>query len=176
MADQFGDCTFGVEDALSLDLGRVRGQHRRDIRLRQHLGDLAGADVGAGQALEGHCQRAFLQMALGLVVFTAAHMVAILGDVGQVAEVAEGTNHAHRLVTGEVLQQAVEHASGRGVPLQPVGHRELAHALDQLEGLGALLLADHVAEDAAEQANVVHQGPVLGRSIVAALGCHTARL
>jgi hypothetical protein len=122
MANQFGDGPLGIEDALSLDLGRVRGQHRGDVGLRQHLGDLAGADVGARQALEGHRQRAFLQMPLGLVMLAAAHMVAILGDVGQVAEIAEGANHAHRLVAGEVLQQAVEHAAGRGVLLQAVGH------------------------------------------------------
>ena len=44
----------------------------------------------------------------------------------------------------------VEHAAGAGVGLQPVGHRQLADALDELEGGRALLLADDVAQDATE--------------------------
>ena len=44
-----------------------------------------------------------------------AHVVAVLGDVGQVREVAERADHAHRLVAGQVLQQPVEHAPGAGV-------------------------------------------------------------
>ena len=106
--------------------------------------------VGAMQPLEAHRQRALLLVAGALVHVAPAHVVAVLGDVGQVAEVAEGTDHADRLVAAEILQQPVEHAAGAGVGLQPVGHAELAHPLDQLERLLALLLADDLAEDAAE--------------------------
>ena len=41
-----------------------------------------------------------------------AHVVAVLGDVGQVREVAEGADHADRLVARQVLQQPVERAAG----------------------------------------------------------------
>jgi hypothetical protein len=160
-ADQLGDGALGAEDALALHLGRVGGQHRADVGVAQRLRDLAGADVGSGQALEAHRQRAFLQVALALVVLAPAHVVAILGDVGQVREVAEGADHADGLVTRQILEQAIERAAGLGVAFQPVGHRELAHAFDQLERLLAFLLADGVAEDAAEQADVLHQRAVL---------------
>jgi hypothetical protein len=106
----------------------------RDVGVLQGLRDVGGAVVGAVQAFEGQRQRAFLQVT-GLFVHGAtAHVVAVFGDVGQVAEVAEGADHGHRLVGREVLQQTVQHAAGAGIGLQAVGHRELAHPFDELEG------------------------------------------
>ena len=48
--------------------------------------------------------------------------------------------------------------SGLVVGVAPEGDRELADALDQLVGLDAFLLADDVAEDAAQQPDVLDQG------------------
>ena len=101
---QLGDGALGIEDALALHFGRVGREHRRDVGMGQRLGDVATADAGLGQALERHRERAFLQMALPLVVIAAAHVVPVLGDVGQVREVAERADHAHRLVAAQVLQ------------------------------------------------------------------------
>ena len=114
-----------------------------------------------------------MQVALAFVVVTPAHVVAVFGNVGQVRKIAEGTNHADGLLARQVLQQPVERTPGLRVALQAVGDRELAHPLDQLERGLAFLLADHVAEDAAEQANVVDQRPVLlgGVAAGAAAGC-----
>ncbi len=164
-ADRFGDRPFGIEDAAPLHLGRVRGQHRRHVGLGQHRGDVGGVQLGRVQPLETHRQRAFLQSAGRFVVRAAAHVVAVLGDVGQVREIAEGADHAHRLVARQVLQQPVEHRAGAGVLLQPVGHRQLAHPLDELERGLAFLFMDHLAEDAAEQADVLDQRPVLQRRV-----------
>ena len=131
LAHQFGHGALGVQDALALDFGRVRGQHRRDVGVLQCLGDVGGADVGLGQAIKRHRQRAFLQVALGLVHFATAHVVAVFGDVGQVREVAERADHAHRLVARQVFQQPVQRLAGGGVLLEAVADRQLAHALDQ---------------------------------------------
>ena len=49
---------------------------------------------------------------------------------------------------------AIEVTSGAGIALQAKCHRELADALDEVERLLAFLLADDVAEDPAEKANV----------------------
>jgi len=166
LADEFGDGAFGIENALALHFGRVRGQHRRDVGVRQRLHDLGGADVGLREALEGHRERAFLQVALALVVVAPAHVVAVFGDVREVREVAERANHAHCLIARQVLQQAVERAAGLRVALQAVGDRELADALDQVERNLAFLLADHVAEDATEQPDVVDQRLVLRSGVV----------
>ena len=161
LVDQLGHGALGVEDGLALNLGRVRGQHRRDVGPRERAGDVVGADVGLGQALEGHRERPLLQMPLALVHLAAAHMVAILGDVGQVREVAEGADHADGLLDRQVLEQAVERLAGAGILLQAVGDRELADLLDQLVGGLAFLFADDVAEDAPEQADVLDQRSVL---------------
>ena len=148
--DQLGNRAFSVQDALALHLGGVGGENRCDVRLGQQLGHVGSADVGAVQALKSQRQRAFLLMALGRMVQATAHMVAILGDVGQMRKVAEGPDHAHSLVGRQVFQQAVQHPAGRGILFEPVAHRQLPHPLDQLESLFALLLADHIAQDATQ--------------------------
>ena len=160
LLDQLGDRAFGVEDALALHFGRVRGEHRRDVGRAQGFGDFCAADVGSREALQRHRQRPFLQVALALVVIAAAHVVAVFGDVGQVRKVTERADHADRLVAGQVLQQPVECAAGLRVTLQPVRDRELAHALDQLERRLAFLLTDHVTEQATQQPDVVDQRAV----------------
>jgi len=127
--DEAGDRALGVEDALALHLGRMRGQHRADVGLLQRLGDRLGVVAGLAQLLQAARQRPLLAVAQALVVQAAAHVVAVLGEVGQVREVAEGADHAHRLVARQALQQAVEFAPGLVVALEAVGHRQLAHAL-----------------------------------------------
>ena len=176
-ADQLGHRALGVQHALALHLGRVRGQHRRQIGVLQHLGDLGGAHAAPRQLLEARGQRAVLLLAGELPVLAHAHVVAVLGQVGEMREVAEGAHHRHRLLDRQVLQQPVERAAGLCVALEPVGHRQLADALDQLEGRRALLLADHVAEDAAEQPNVLdHRAvDVVSVGARAGLGGHGGR-
>ena len=150
LAHELGDGALGIEDALALHLGGVGGEHGCDVGAAQGGRDVGRALVGAVQPLEAHRQRAFLLVAGPFMDQAPAHVVAVLGDVGQVREVAEGADHAHRLVGRQVLQQPVEHAPGAGILLQPVGHRQLAHAFDQLEGVLAFLLADDLAEDPAQ--------------------------
>ena len=162
------DREFGIEDALALHLGGVRGQHRRDVRMRQGGRHLRRLDARAGEPLETHRQRPRVLVAGTLVNAATAHVVAILRDVGQVAEVAERADHAHRLVGRQALEELRQVAPGVVVALEPVGHRELADAFDQLVRLLAFLLADHLAEDAPEQPDVLHQRRVFGRGVVAA--------
>ena len=61
-------------------------------------------------------------------------------------ELAPRAGSGHRVVTGLVVGVAAE------------GDGQLADALDQLEGLHAFLFADGVAEDAAQQPDVLQQG------------------
>ena len=161
LGQQLGDGALGVEDALALHLGGVGGEHRRDEGPVERRGDVGGAVVGVVQALERHRQRAVLQVALALVVRATPHVLAILGDVGQVREVAERPDDAHGLVGGEVLQQAIQHSPGAGVLVDAVGHRQLAHAFDQIEGGQSFLFPNDLAQQPSEQADVFHQRPFL---------------
>ena len=161
LLDQLRDRALGVEDALALHLGRVRGEHRSDVGMVERAHDVGGADVGLGEPLEGHGKRALAQRTALLLDVAQTHLLAILGDVGQVREVAERPDHADRLDHREVLQQPVERAAGLRVALEAKAHRQLAHPFDQLERLLSLLLADDVAEDSAEQPDVFDQRAVL---------------
>ncbi len=102
-----------------------------------------------------------LHLAGPLVDGAAADVVAVFGQVGQVAEVGECPDHAHGLVAGELFQQFFQIAVGLAVVVAAKCHRELADLLDQFERLFAFLLPDHVAQNAAQQPNVFDQGQVL---------------
>ena len=114
-------------------------------------------DAGPAQARQRHLDAAFLRVAGALVDGAAADVVAVFGQVGQVAEVGEGADHAHRLLARQRLEQLLERLVGLVVGIAAEGHRELADVLDQLEGVHAFLLADDVAQDAAQQADVLDQ-------------------
>jgi len=161
--EQLGDRALGVEDALALDFGRMRRQHRRDEGAVQHRRDAAGVDAAPRQPLQRHRQRTFLQVALAVVERAPAQVVPVLGDVRQVREVAEGTDDADRALAAQARQQPVEVAPGALVALQPIGDGELADALDAAVRRLAFLLADDVAEDPPEQADVLDQRLVLLR-------------
>ena len=85
----------------------------------------------------------------------------VLGDVGEMREVAEGPHDRQRLVGAQAVEDRLELAPRAGLVVAMEADRGLADLLDELEGLLALLLAHRVAEDAAEQADVVAQRPVL---------------
>ena len=102
-----------------------------------------------------------MRIACALVHSAAADVVAVFGQVGEVAEIGEGADHAHRLVARQGLEQLLERAVGLLIGVAAEGHRELAHLLDQLVGLHPLLFTDHVSQNAAQQADVVNQGLVL---------------
>ena len=149
LAHQLGDGALGIEDALALHLGRVGRQHRRDEAVLQGLGHFGRAHASVVQPLHAVGQRAGLKAAGALMDLAATHMVAVFGDVGEVREVAEGADHADRLLAREALEQLVEDLAGLRVALEAEGHGQLAHPFDQLIGVAALLLANHLAEDAA---------------------------
>jgi len=91
----------------------------------------------------------------------AAVVVQIFGDVGQLREVAERTYHGQRLGGRQRIEHLLQLLAVAVVLRLAEIHRCAAHALDQLEGLFALLLAQGVAEDAAEQPDVFAQRYIL---------------
>ena len=170
LGQQLGDLALGVQDALALHLGGVGGEHRGHVGTGQGLHDARIAQPGAAKAREGHLDAALLAVAGALVHGAAADVMAVLGQVGQVAEVGEGADHAHRLVAAERGQQFLERPVGARVGVAAIRHRQLAHLLDRVVGAGALLLANHVTQDAPEQANVQGQREFLVG--FAGAGCH----
>src|ERR1700733_4819830 len=105
------------------------------------------------ELLIGGGQGAVLRRIAGVDVDgAAAFSVDVLGDVGQQREVTERADHRDRLVDVD----AVEHPRHLGALDLRTTHPERRdpRPLDQIEDLVAVLLADGVAEDRAEQPNV----------------------
>ena len=169
-ADQFGHRALGVEDALPLHLGGVGGQHRRDVGALQQRRHFGRSHAGFVQLVEAPGQLTALAVALALVVLAPAHMVAVLGQIGQVREVAESADHHHRLVVAQALEQLVDLLAGRKVLRAPPGHAELADAFHQFVGLATFLIADHLAQQSAEQADVFAQRLFLGGVVAGVQG------
>ena len=85
----------------------------------------------------------------------------VLGDIGEMGEIAEGAHDRQRLVGAEGIEHRLELAPRAGLVVAVEADRGLADLLDERVGFLALLLAHRVAENAAEQADVVAQRPVL---------------
>ena len=105
---------------------------------------------------------------MALVEEAPAHVMAVLGDVGEMEEVAEGADDGERLARAQPREEIVEVAARGFVGLALECGRQPPDRLDDLEGFLPDLLANGVAEDLAEQSRVVVQGAVLlGRCRIA---------
>ncbi len=94
-----------------------------------------------------------------------AVLLGVLRDVEQMREIAERAHHVQRLLDRQRLEQRLELGLHRGMLAGAAkAHRGLADALHGLEGRLARLSADHVAEDAPEQA------PVLAQALLGLVG------
>ena len=91
----------------------------------------------------------------------AADVMLILGDIGEVREIAEGAHDRQRLVGGQAVEHRLQLAPRADFVVAMEADRGLADALDHFENLFALLLAHGVAENSAEQTDVVAQRQVL---------------
>src|SRR5271170_1209892 len=90
-------------------------------------------------------------------------MVLILGDVGEMREIAEGADDAQRLIVVEAVERRLQFAAGANLVIPVETDRGLADALQEFVDLAALLFAHRVAEKATEQADIGAQRRVLLR-------------
>jgi hypothetical protein len=158
------DLTLGVEDALALHFGRVRGQHRDHERAIEQGAHARACHAPCLQAHEGVLDAAGRgRGASELARAARSYAVLVLGDVREVREAAEGAHDEVGLVGGEPVQNAMHARAGGGIGAAVELHREAAHSLDQVEDLGAGIGADDFAEEAAEEADVFAEGVGTGR-------------
>src|ERR1700738_3090314 len=115
--------------------------------------------LGAGERIS-HCPLA-RYCVRHCVCPGATDVVLVLGDVGQMREIAKCADDPDGLVVGEAADDRLEFLTRRslGVAMEP--QRGLADALDNSEDLIAFLGADGFAEDTAEQPDVVAQRRIL---------------
>jgi len=72
-------------------------------------------------------------------------------------KIAEGADDAHGLAGRHAVEDGLQLVPRRPVVIAVEPDRGLPDALDQLEHIGALLVAHGVAEDASEQPDIVPQ-------------------
>src|SRR5262245_48994410 len=96
----------------------------------------------------------------------------VLGDVGEMRKEAVGADHADRVRARQAIQCGLELPARSFVLTAMKANGGLANALDHRENGFALLLANRVTEDSAEQADVVPQWNVLFRDFACVAARH----
>jgi hypothetical protein len=74
-----------------------------------------------------------------------------------VREIAEGARDDHRLLAAQPVQDALEFGTRRDVLVAVKGDGALPHALDEIERRSAFLVPHGVAQQSAEQTDVIAQ-------------------
>ena len=156
-----GNATLGVQNAFALHLGGVGGQHRRNMGVGQGLTHGFVGPASGFQFAQGLFHASSMHVAGSVVQLLPADVVLVLGQVGQVAEIREGANHADRLFAGERSQLLFQSLAGQRIGIAAKRHRQSANVLNQGKGVIALLLTNHISQNAPQPSDVVHQGPVL---------------
>jgi hypothetical protein len=82
-------------------------------------------------------------------------VVAILGQIGKVREIAESTNDGDRLGGTQPVEQLIQVTPGRNVGPALEGNGEPPDRLDNLKGALALLLAHGIAQELAEETYII---------------------
>jgi len=85
----------------------------------------------------------------------------VFGNVGKVGKITEGPHDAHGLAGRHAVEDEFELAPGGFIVIAVKTDRGLPDALDQIEHVGAFLIAHGVAEDAPKQPDVIPQPCVL---------------
>jgi hypothetical protein len=166
LGEELGDLHLAVDGGAAAHLGRVRGQDRADQGRAEEAQEVGPRQPGGAAVGErrrhgaGARRRAGARMGAG-----AAHAVLVLGDVGEVREVAEGADDLGRAAAGERVQRRLELGAGGLVLVAVEADRGLADALDDVVHDLALLEPHRVAEEPPEQPDVVAQRQVLVGSV-----------
>ena len=159
------DLHLAIHGALAPNLGGMRGQDRTDQRACEEMAQIGGAETGRPRVRQGLGQRARPRRSAGAAA--RAHLpdvVLVFGDVGEVREITEGAHDAHGLADRHAVEDDFELAPRRPVVIPVEPDRGLPDALDQIEYVGAFLIAYGVAEDASEQPDIRPQPGILFQS------------
>ncbi|EXI64203.1 MAG: hypothetical protein AW07_04787 [Candidatus Accumulibacter sp. SK-11] len=140
----------------------MRGEYRHDRRLVEEAAQACRVDSGHRGALQRMRQTALVRRRSGdQMGARAADVMLVLGDVRQVREIAERANDRLRLLARQAVEDCRQVLAGASVIVAMEADGADTDPLDQLEDRLALLRAQGVAEDTAEQPDVVAQRQVL---------------
>lgn len=147
-----------VDQGAAGDLGRVGGQHQLDAQLehggdhrggrhplRQQLAQPGGQAAGGGQHWIG----------------PARYIVVLVGDIGEVEELAEGPGHRHELFVTEVVQHRLQLLAGPPAAL-PGALGQAPDLFNQVEKGLPFRGGDRLPEQPAEETDITAQRAVNG--------------
>src|ERR1700723_529262 len=151
----------------------MSGQDRTDQRACEEMAQISGAETGRPRVRQGLGQGAWPGRSAGAA--PRAHLpdvVLVFGKVGEMREIAEGAHDAHGLADRHAVEDELELAPRRPVVVPVEPDRGLPDALDQIEYVGAFLIAYGISEDASEQADIGPQPGILfrRRGLIGAIG------
>ena len=151
-----------VDHALAPHLGRMGRQHRRDQGLGQQVArllDRAPRRLQPGQRALGRVG----PRPLGGLAAGPALARPVLGDIGQQGEDREPVRQPDRVVQRHVGQQPLQLGRPLGSGMSVIADRGHANRLDPVVQTLAALVADDVAQQAAQQPHLLAQAFVGGR-------------
>ena len=156
------DLHFAIDGALAANFGRMGGQHRTDQRLGEELSEIGGLEAGRFRMRQRPGQRSRRRRSAGGGARPhLADVVLVLGDVGEMREIAEGADDAHGLAGRHAVEDGFQFPPRQLVLVAMEPDRGLPDALDQVEHVGAFLVAHGVAENPPQQPNIGPQPGIL---------------
>ena len=109
LVEQFRDLEFPGQRALAPHFRRMGGEHRAHQRAIEKVAERARFDAHLARALKGVSERAGARRGAGdRMGAVAADMMLILGDVGEVREIAVGAHNRERLVGAQAVERRLE--------------------------------------------------------------------
>ena len=140
----------------------MRRQHRTDLGCLEEPPQIGGADPGRARMRQRLGQDARARRPAGCGPRPhLADVVLVFGDVGEVGEIAEGAHDPQGLADRHAVKDQFQLAPGRLVVVAVEPDRGLPDALDQVEHVGALLVAHGITENPPEQADIGPQPGIL---------------
>ena len=141
----------------AVSTGAIRGHREKSMHR-------VSADTGAFELGEREADAALLRRgARQQTGAPAPDVVAVFGDVGQMRKIRKRAHDRDGLFAAQFRQQRGQFLAGFGVVFAAKSHRRLADRFDHIKYEIILLLAQHIAEHPAEQADVfLERGVLLG--------------
>ena len=163
---QARDALLLAQDRAARRLVRVRGEDRLDAQALQQRQHLLERQAGLLELVDGvfHAARLGLGAVAEEILAAPADAVHLLGDVDRLEPHRERALEVARHGRGTTLDARRELGAG-GLVAVAAADREGPVVLDEVEQRLAALLAQHLADQPAEQVHVLAQRGVLGREL-----------
>ena len=155
LVENCGNLHFAIDGALAANLSRMGGQNRAYQRFGEEPAQVGGTEACGTRVRQCQRQRSRTRRSAG--VAARSHLpdvVLVLGDIGEMREIAEGAHDADGFAGRHAVEDDFQLAPCWVVVIPMEPDRGLPNALDQVEHIGAFLIAHGVAENSPKQPDV----------------------